>query len=487
MKTKYFSIFIGFIFLAGMFTACEDFLEIEPTTAVSDDAIYGDHEGVVNALNGAWALVGSGNLYAGTSIFHSDLVANAGEMEWIGTFIQYRQYNWKSMDPNDGNVAAKWNVSYKAIDMVNNVLNSLDVVNEDHLDRIEGEARFIRGILYFELVRFYGLPYNLGPANPGVPLILTPTAGITEDNYPERASVGDVFDQVIIDLETAKDKLANVGTGAGANGGRATSSTSAAFLSRVHLAKGNWQETAEYANMVIDNFGGHDALHDTPLAAFNNDSYTSEDVFMINQNATSNAGQANAGIATFFSSLDGMGRGDVYLSNAYFDKFDPDDLRIQVTDDEGITDISDVPTMVYIGVGTDRGNEMTSKWGKHDANINVIRLAEMILTRAEANYRNGSAIGADPLDDINAIRARANAGEEWTSLDLDMIREERFRELSFEGHALHDMRRFHGSTVAPTGSPYEGETIHWDDHRLVLPIPQREIDVNHNLEQNEGY
>jgi len=487
MKTKYFSIFLVFFFVAGMFSSCDDFLDVEPTTAVSDDAIYADHDGVVNALNGAWSLVGSSTLFAGTSIFHSDLVANAGEVEWIGTFIEYRQYNWKAMDPNDGNVAGKWNVSYKAIDLVNNVLNSLDVVNEGHLDRIEGEARFIRGILYFELVRFYGLPYSLNPDNPGVPLILTPTAGITEDDYPSRATVGEVYDQVIIDLETAKDKLEGVGTAAGANDGRATSTTSAAFLSRVHLAKENWQEAAEYANTVIENLGGHDALHATPRAAFNNDGYTSEDVFMIIQNATSHAGQANSGIATFFASLDGMGRGDVYLSETYFDMFDPDDLRVQITEDEEITNISDVPTMVYVGVGTDRGNDMTSKWGKYDANISVIRLAEMILTRAEANYRNGSAVGADPLDDVNAIRARANAGEQWTSLDLDMIREERFRELSFEGHALHDMRRFQGSTIAPTGSPHAGETIHWDDHRLVLPIPQREIDVNHNLEQNEGY
>ncbi len=487
MKTKYFSIFLGFIFLAGIFSSCEDFLEVEPTTAVSDDAIYGDHDGVVNALNGAWSFVGSSNLYAGTSIFHSDLVANAGEMNWVGTFIQYRQYNWKSMDPNDGNIAAKWNVSYKTIDLANNVLNSLDVVEEGHLDRIEGEARFIRGILYFELVRFYALPYNIDPGNPGVPLILTPTAGITEDDYPERASISEVYDQVLVDLGLAMEKLEGVGTGSGANGGRATSTTSAAFLSRVHLAMGNWQEAAEYATIVIDNLGGYDALHDTPRAAFNNDSYTSEDVFMINQNATSNAGQANAGIATFFASLDGMGRGDVNLSSSYFDMFDPDDLRIEVTEDDEITDISDVPTMIYIGIGTDSGQHMSSKWGKHDANIQVIRLAEMILTRAEANYRNGSAIGAEPLDDVNVIRARANAGEEWTSIDLDMIREERFRELSFEGHALHDMRRFHGSTVAPTGSPYDGETIHWDDPRLVLPIPQREIDVNENLEQNEGY
>jgi starch-binding outer membrane protein, SusD/RagB family len=161
-----------------------------------------------------------------------------------------------------------------------------------------------------------------------------------------------------------------------------------------------------------------------------------------------------------------------------------EDLRIQITDNPDIGSIADVSTMFYIGVGTDPGSPMISKWGKHDANIPVIRLAEMILTRAEANFRNGSAIGAAPLDDINAIRARSNASA-WTNLTLERIAEERFRELNAEGHKLHDLRRFRGSVVAPSGSPFVGETIQWNDGRLVLPIPQREIDVNPNLVQKQ--
>ncbi len=487
MRTQKIISILSFVFLAGVFFSCDDFLDLEPQQSVSDDAIYGDHEGVINALHGAYSLVAHESLYAGTSVFHSDLVGNSGELNWTGTFIQYRQWNWKAMDPNDGFISSKWSVSYKAIDLANNILASLDVVDEGHRARVEGEALFIRGILYFELVRFFGLPYNAGASSLGVPLILTPTAAITDDDYPARSSVGAVYEQVLSDLNQAKNLLSVVPTGAGANGGRATSTTAAAFLARVHLAMGNWQAAAEYADEVIGNMGGYSSLHGNIRDAFNNDEYTSEDVFMINQNATSNVGQANDGIATFFASLDGMGRGDVYASSAYFEMFDPDDHRIQITVDPEISVIADVPTMFYIGVGTDSGNEMTSKWGKHDANIPVIRLAEMILTRAEANVRNGSAIGAAPLDDVNAIRSRSHAGDEWTTIDLDMIWEERFRELSFEGHKLHDLRRFEKSVVAPAGSPWVGETIHWNDGRLVLPIPQREIDVNENLVQNDAY
>ncbi len=487
MKTQKIVIYLSFIFLAGVFFSCDNFLDLEPQQAVSDDAIYADHEGVINALHGAYSLIADEQFYAGTSVFHSDLVANSGELNWTGTFIQYRQWNWKAMDPNDGFISSKWSASYQAIDLCNNILNSLDVVDEGHRVRVEGEARFIRGIIYFELVRFYALPYTAGANNPGVPLVLTPTAGITDDDYPSRASVGAVYEQVLSDLNQAKDLLSGVPTGAGANGGRATTTTAAAFLARVHMAMENWQAAAEHATLVIDNLGGYGALHSNIRDAFNNDEYTSEDVFMINQNPTSHAGAANSGITTFFASLPGLGRGDVYATGDYFAMFEPEDHRIQITVDPDIGSIADVPTMFYIGVGTDSGNEMTAKWGKFDANVPVIRLAEMILTRAEANFRNGSTMIIDPLDDINVIRNRSNAGDEWTTLTLDMIYEERFRELAFEGHRLHDVRRFKRSVIAPAGSAWAGETIQWDDGRLVLPIPQREIDVNPNLTQNDAY
>jgi starch-binding outer membrane protein, SusD/RagB family len=489
MKTNRILTYLSLFLLVGTFISCEKFLDIEPQQSISNEAVYSTHEGVVNVLNGAYERIAGPQFFAGTSVFQSDLVANSGEVNWIGTFIQYRQLNWKAMDANDGFITAKWSRGYQIIDLCNNILSSLDVVNENQKSRVEGEALFLRGIVYFELVRFYAQPFVKGQGNdqPGVPLVLTPTTGITDDSYPARATVAQVYTQILADLAQASAKLDGLPTGFGANGGRATSTVVAAFQARVHMAMEEWEAAANAANHVINTFGGYTALHATPRAAFNNDEYTSEDVFMINQNATSNAGQANDGVATFFASLPGLGRGDVYASQAFFSRFEEGDLRAQITDNPGIGSIADVPTMFYIGVGTDSGNPMTSKWGRYDANIPVIRLAEMILTRAEANFRNGTAIGAAPLDDISAIRNRAQAGEVWTSLDLDKIRAERFRELAFEGHALHDLRRFRGSVVAPSGSPHVGETIQWNDGRLVLPIPQREIDVNPNLVQNTAY
>ena len=102
----------------------------------------------------------------------------------------------------------------------------------------------------------------------------------------------------------------------------------------------------------------------------------------------------------------------------------------------------------------------------------------MYLTRGEANLRKGGApIGnATPLEDINTVRERANA-EDLPIVTGDDFVKERFRELGFEGDRLWTLKRLQ---MDVDGLPY-------NDPKLVLPIPQREIDVNSNLTQNEGY
>jgi starch-binding outer membrane protein, SusD/RagB family len=126
----------------------------------------------------------------------------------------------------------------------------------------------------------------------------------------------------------------------------------------------------------------------------------------------------------------------------------------------------------------DLGFMRTGKWNNQYGNINIIRLAEMYLTRAEANLRAGTAVGATPLADVNFIRARAGVAP-LTSLTLDDVLLERRLELAFEGHMIHDMKR----TERAVGS------LPFNSPRLIYPIPQREMDANIGLEgqQNEGY
>lgn len=488
MKTNKILKYFTFILLAAFIVSCDDFLSVEPDLAVSDDAVYDSHEGVLNALYGAYDRAAGPQLFAGLSVFYSDLVASSGQVRWTGTFLSYELMESKNMNPNEGIIASTWNRSYWIIDLLNNVLANLDVVNENARGVVEGEARFLRGIVYFELIRHYARPYTDGDpsVNPGVPLVLTPTAGITDEDYRPRASVANVYATIIDDLQRAKTLLAGF-TGSGANSGRATATAAAAFLARVYMTMDQWESAASEADIVVENMGGYGSLNSTPRAAFNNDVYTSEDVYMIIQNATSHAGSANDGLGTFFASLEGFGRSDVHINQMHLDMFEEGDLRGQIDTVPDAIVIADISRMYYLGIGRKPNNVMSSKWGKFDANINVIRLAEMILTRAEANFRKGGTpIGADPLDDINAIRSRAGVPA-WDNLNLDMIWEERYREMCFEGRLMEDTRRFKKDVIIPPGYSDSGTPLPWNSPRLILPIPQREMDVNPNLVQNDAY
>jgi hypothetical protein len=100
----------------------------------------------------------------------------------------------------------------------------------------------------------------------------------------------------------------------------------------------------------------------------------------------------------------------------------------------------------------------------------------MHLIRAESNFRANTSLGLSPEDEINALRARSNA-DPIIGITLEDILEERRRELAFEGHRIHDAKRLKEDI----------DGIRYDADRLVMPIPQDEIDVNPNLEQNPGY
>jgi hypothetical protein len=124
----------------------------------------------------------------------------------------------------------------------------------------------------------------------------------------------------------------------------------------------------------------------------------------------------------------------------------------------------------------------TRKYDAQYGNIKLMRLDEMLLTRAEANFRAGTTTGATPLADVNAIRSRAGLSA-LTTVTLPQILKERRIELAFEGFRLADLKRNQESTV----DPLTGASIPWNSTRLVFPIPFREINANANLKQNDGY
>ncbi len=481
------------VFFFMFFTiGCEDILDVQPKQSINGEDAIKESADVKNLLVGAYEGIkgtGSGEMFGGTFNTFSELIALNGDARFRGTFSTLKDAAAKALTAYDADVRATWIRAYQVINNVNQVLDHIDLIPLDEQDNIKGQALGIRGVIYFELTRFWGLQYEgnaTDATNPGVPIVLSPTYTAADAINVARSSVQTCYQRAILDLTEAKTLLGDFGK----NDDWFSTYTASAFLSRVYLQQGNYQLAAQEANRVIES--GLFALASNPLEAYNRDGIIAEYVFTIKQSPTSNAGESNSGIATFYASLNGTGRGDIRIQNQHFLKYETD-INGNVIDRRGMIDplqlpngeinwnatIKDVKSMFYIGVGNGSGSYYTSKWGDAKVNIPVVRLAEMYLTRAEANFESGVAqVGPNtPTDDINIIRERAGLSD-LALVDRDVIRKERYLELCWEGFTLHDLRRWK-QNITPT--------IPYNASRLVLPIPQREIDVNNLLVQNPGY
>ena len=463
MKTlKYFLLLFSAI---AFITACNKKLDVLPQQNITPDQIQ-TADDVKALLFGNYSLFQNANGFGERLIFISDLLAARDQVAFVGSFTNYKDVLNKQIVSNSSIALGIWANSYQVINLSNTVLSKIDLIADEEKDQVTGEAEFFRGVALFELVNYFAQPYSAGDPStaPGVPIVLTAPKYVYDSTsaFVSRASVADVYNQVISDLTDAVAKLPEA-----ADNARATKYAAEAFLSRVYMNMHDYTNAATMANDVIES--GQFNLVSTFNQAFNNVGNSPEDIFGIQQTAQSNAGTTNNGIVTFYATYP-TGRGDAqtdgYLddNSGYFSHFEDQDFR---------------KTYVYVGTSIQSiDGYYTSKWSAFYKTIPVVRLAEMYLTRGEANLRKvGAPVGGvDPVDDINTVRERAGASllDEVTGSDFV---EERLRELSFEGDRLWTLKRLQ---LDVDGLPY-------NDPTLVLPIPQREIDVNKNLTQNPGY
>ena len=441
--------------LALVITGCDSLLDLEPKQSIDEEQALATESNVEAALIGAYDSMSDFDLHGGMFMFLPDLLGDDGELNWTGTYEEPPEFWRKNILVTNGFLEDNWNDAYRTINDANNVLSALDVVtDEDRRNAIEGGAKFVRAMTYFELVRLWGKAWNDGDPsqNPGVPLVLQPTREIGEEANMPRSSVQEVYQQVISDLQDATTLLPED------NGIYADRYAAYAALSRVYLMQQNYEGAATAANEVIQS--GNFELAETYAGAFNNTEDIPEYIFAVQVTPQ----DGDHGLNTFYASDANNGRGDVNILQEHFDLYEAGDARADFFYEDG-------------------GVQRTSKWNDDlDGNIPIFRLAEMYLTRAEANFRlgnttAGSAIGGvAPVEDVNTVRNRANLPD-LGSLTIDDILLERKLELSFEGHTLHDLKRT-GRSVG---------TIPFDANRLVYPIPQREMETNPELTQNPGY
>jgi hypothetical protein len=322
--------------------------------------------------------------------------------------------------------------------------------------------------MYFELVRFYAKTWDDGDnsSNPGVPIVLEPTRTVTEADYKPRNSVAEVYALIVADLTRAESLLPEE------NGIYATKAAAAAILSRVKLMQGVNGETPQQEAALAEardaadraiGYGSNSLEDDFEALWFNavNNSgeIPSEYILAIKITQQDGINSLNTYFGNNIEEIPGTsGRGDMNITEEHLDRYEEGDVRGEF----------------FAEVG---GQFFTLKHVDTYGNVPIVRLAEMYLTRAEANFRLGTSVGADPVDDVNTIRERAGLDPLASIANVGVILNERYLELAFEGNRLHDLKR----TRRNSGG------VVWNDPRLILPIPQREIDTNTELTQNDAY
>jgi hypothetical protein len=457
------------IFLAVImvFTACDSDLDLVPEDDVSQDVIFTTSQGAGLAVLGLYSKAQDDDVLNGTpqsmGEWHADNVRFVGSFP---TFVQVRDY---TILANNTSIQEVWRDCFELVMAANFVIEGVPGLDEAGFDDVAknnliGQARFMRALIYFNMANWFSAPYQQSNgSNECLPIIdFIFTGGTTEFEIP-RSDLNAVHAFIAADLDFA---IANL---SGDDRTMATAGAAQALKARLHLYRGEWAQAASLANTVI---GDSNFALASDFGFFQNENDKEHIFTLVNTAADGqNSGEGFSGL--FNPSPEG--RGDAPFSQYLLDAFDQ-------TNDKRFTDL--------IETGTDAQNNVsffTTKYvdGITNAdNATVIRITEMYLTRAEANFQDGSSVGDTPLNDINMLRARAGLAD-LSALSLADILDERRKELCFEGHRRMDLLR-NNLGLRPAGDPNESDAA-FGANKTIWPIPTRERDLNPQLTQNPGY
>ena len=467
-------ILLPFLFL-GIF-ACDEDLEIEPEQSLSTSAAFSDENTAFASLIGVYGVAQDIDVFGSRTAMISEYWAD--NVRFVGSFPTLQEINNYVTISTNGTVRGIWEEHYVAILAANAVIANMPGVDDPGLSEAEraqyiAEAKFMRGLFYFNLVTMFAQPYNVSNGGTdGVPLVLEPNILEGEALLPGRNSVAEVYDQIERDLTEALPDLPESYGSADQTRGRATKGAANGFLARLNLYKGNWAEVISFSDAVLNNTSLYALAPDYGFW----DGNTSEDVFSI-QNSSVDPSSWDL----YYLPADRGGRGDAPYSDDLLAAFDQDnDLRFTTltfaaTDAAGNDAI--FPNKFPDGIG---GGD----------NAPMMRTTEVVLNKAEALVQSTKTVNQEAIDLINPLLERAglptvSAGDFANSDELlSRILLERRKELCFEGHRRMDLLR-NNLPLRTTGA---GEGISSPgDPLVVLPIPQRDIDLGSSLPQNPGY
>ncbi len=485
MKTIY--KFFSLLLLLPVFSCSEEKLDLYPKTAITEGNFYKTEDQFILAVNDVYRQMQRTYSAGGIADIYGELSSDNTYIEFIGgSSNSAERISGFNIPTNDSDTEDAWQDSYNAIFICNDVLSRLENTSvtfssPDLKERLMAEATFVRALIYFNMVRVWG----------DIPLPLTPLS--PEESY-EYLRVGSevVYEQIISDLMYAKSKLPESYTGK--NVGRVTKYGAAAVLAKVYLTRGNTAAAATELKQIIDSGlysldanGDGTANADDYRYLFQPDTKNSkasllEIQYIEGQNADNSNHQQEYTPYQWSFHLPGInetfrGGGRNTPTQDLMDEFEPaDSVR---------KSISVYPGYVNLESGEFVEYPFTMKfydpnWRYAGQNFEIIRYADILLMYAEVTN--------DPTY-LNMVRARVGLpayGQpgypaEYNTL-ARAIEHERRTELSFEFHRFFDLVRTGRAIEVMQAKGYD-----ISQNKLHFPIPQRAIDVNPELTQNDGY
>lgn len=327
---------ILFVLLAATtITACN--IDRLPHNLMDSDVIANNPDAMIN---GAYAQLKtwSDPMHRAGEYAGDNMMIRGASTDAFYEFISYAR------TPNNGRLSSFWDAGYKAIAQSSNVMKIIKEGESAEKDNQLGECYYIRGMMYFYLVRAYGRPYYQNPeTNLGLPIVNgTPDDVFDNLHLPDRATVKETYEQAISDLKKAESLLT-------INKGNiyASKGSAQAMLSRVYLyMSGTYQSpnveyarlSVEYADKVI-NSGSYSLLERERFMKYNTftPENNNETIFAIKRVASEFSGYDHYyGIGGMYSNIGGMGWGEMYASAKYIDLLNetgrndwrPDNYRI---------------------------------------------------------------------------------------------------------------------------------------------------------------
>jgi starch-binding outer membrane protein, SusD/RagB family len=470
MKFKSFYIALAACLLATQ--ACkEDFLDVSPEQGLDLSNSVRDLKTLRSAVNGLYSNLQDNDLYGRSLLLVPDLMADNAFISRRNA-NRYLPQNEYRVIPTDAFNRNTWTDAYEVVANANGIIRNFPKATILESEKPEanhrlGEAYAMKALSYFALLRYYAQPYNFsaGAGHPGIAIIAP------EDNAkvvsPSRSTVGDGYNQIIRELETALPLLTLT------ESGRFTKEAAQALLAKVYLYMEKWADAEKMATAIID--GKKFKLLDTTnfVKSWEAD-FGTESILEIVNTDVDNAGFD--AVSYFFAQ---GGYGDGLATDDLYNAYSPTDVRRQLIQ-KGTRASGENPAYIV--------KKYPSQSSASGDNIRLFRLSDIYLIRAEARAEQGNA--ATALEDLNRVAQRVDSRlKPYTGLSgadlIDAILKERRKELAFEGERLYDLTRKKKSfTKIRTDAK---ETITYPSDKTIGPIPQAELDANKNMTQNKGY